>query len=191
MGFSEKCFSFFGFGFIYWIAFDICDYFDFVDSFAPGISLFFLPAGVKLVAALTAVFWGVAGTVVVLAFTAVGFWSDQPPWFYVVYASLSGFISLISLRLMMQVLSIQTDLSNLKILHLPIIDFVAASLHGIVVNAFYILLGMTTLQDLGLRAAAMAFGDFLGGLVLLLSYALIAKTQLLHYLSTALFKKPT
>lgn len=64
------------FGLAYLVSYEISVNFDLVDSFAPGISLIFIPAGVKLVAALVAGFWGVFGTVVALAFVAKEIWVD-------------------------------------------------------------------------------------------------------------------
>jgi hypothetical protein len=61
------------FGLLYFGAFSLSSTLDLVDSYAPGISLVFLPAGIKLIAALVSGFWGVLGTVVALALVSPDF----------------------------------------------------------------------------------------------------------------------
>ena len=66
------------FGLLYFGAFSLSSTLDLVDSYAPGISLVFLPAGIKLIAALVSGFWGFLGTVVALALVSPEFWPEQP-----------------------------------------------------------------------------------------------------------------
>ena len=163
------------FGFAYLATYDISVSFHLVDSFAPGISLIFIPAGVKLVAALVSGFWGVLGTVIALTYAAPEFWADQPLWFYPLYGALSGFTTLFAVRLMKRLLRIEDDLSNLRLLQLPVIDLFSTLCHGFVVNVFFILCNLSTGPDLLLRATGMAVGDFVGGMILLVGLAIVLK----------------
>ena len=163
------------FGALYFAVFELSWSFDLVESYAPGISLVFLPAGIKLIAALVSGFWGVLGTVIALAYVTPGFWPDQPLWFYVVYPALSGFITLAVVALMKRVLGIDDDIRNLRFIHIPLIDLCATLVHGAVVNAFFMLKHLQVDQDFFTRAFAMSVGDFLGSLILLLSFAVLAK----------------
>ncbi len=163
------------FGLLYFGAFSLSSTLDLVDSYAPGISLVFLPAGIKLIAALVSGFWGVLGTVVALALASPEFWPDQPLWFYVVYPSLSGFSTLVVVAVMKHLLGIDNDIRNLRFIHIPIIDLCATLVHGAVVNGFFALKHLAVDQDFFTRAFAMSVGDFLGSLILLMSFAMLAK----------------
>ena len=120
-------------------------------------------------------FWGVLGTVIALAYVTPSFWPDQPLWFYVVYPALSGFSTLAVVTLMKRVLGIDDDIRNLRFIHIPLIDLCATLVHGAVVNAFFMLKHLQVDQDFFTRAFAMSVGDFLGSLILLLSFAVLAK----------------
>ena len=163
------------FGFCYLAAYDFSVGFDLVHSFAPGISLIFIPAGVKLVAAMVSGFWGVLGTVIALTYAAPEFWADQPLWFYPLYGGISGFTTLFAVNLMKRLLRIEDDLSNLSLLQLPVIDLFSTLCHGFVVNVFFMLCNLSTGPDLLLRATGMAVGDFVGGMILLVGLALVLK----------------
>lgn len=163
------------FGLLYFGTFQLSSTFDLVDSYAPGISLVFLPAGIKLVAALVSGFWGVLGTVVALALVSPEFWSEQPLWFYVVYPSLSGFSTLAVVEVMKRALRISDDIRDLRFIHIPIIDLCATLVHGLIVNGFFAIDHLEVNQDFFTRALAMSLGDFVGSLILLLSFAVLAK----------------
>ena len=163
------------FGALYLAVFELSLSFDLVESYAPGISLVFLPAGIKLIAALVSGFWGVLGTVIALAFVTPNFWPDQPLWFYVVYPALSGFSTLAVVTVMKRVLDIDDHIRNLRFIHIPLIDLCATLVHGMVVNGFFALDELPIDKDFLTRALAMSVGDFLGSLILLLSFAVLAK----------------
>ncbi len=172
---SEKLLICALFGVLYAGFFELSLAFDLVDSYAPGISLVFLPAGIKLVAALIAGFWGVLGTVIALALMSPGFWPEQPMWFYVVYPALSGFSTLAVVSLMKRVLGIDNDILNIRLIHIPIIDLCATLVHGAVVNGFFALNHLQVDKDFFTRAFAMSVGDFVGSLILLLGFAVLAR----------------
>ena len=175
--FGDKVFISVLFGTLYFLAFETSFSLHLVEGYAPGISLIFLPAGVKLVAALVAGFWGVLGVVVALAYEARHVWANQHFCFYLAYASLGGFSTLFVVELFKRLLKIQPDLKNLRLLHLPVIDLFSTLFHGFVLNAYLITLHMDVGKDLLTRATAMAVGDFNGGLILLLSLAAFIKAH--------------
>lgn len=163
------------FGALYFVFFELSWSFDLVESYAPGISLVFLPAGIKLLAALISGFWGVLGTVIALGCVTPNFWPDQPLWFYGVYPALSGFSTLAIVAVMKRLLDIDEDIHNIRFVHIPIIDLCATLVHGVVVNGFFALDQLSVDKDFLTRAFAMSVGDFLGSLILLLSFAVLAK----------------
>lgn len=163
------------FGALYLAVFELSTWLHFFQDYAAGISLVYLPAGIKLVAALVSGFWGVFGTVIALACVTPSFWPDQPLWFYVVYPALSGFSTLAVVAVMKRVLGIDDDIRNMRFVHIPIIDLCATLVHGAAVNGFFALKHLEVDQDFFTRAFAMSVGDFLGSLILLLSFAMLAK----------------
>lgn len=163
------------FGLLYFAVFELSWSFDLVESYAPGISLVFLPAGIKLIAALVSGFWGVLGTVIALAYVTPSFWPDQPLWFYVVYPALSGFSTLAVVASIQRALGIDDNISNLRFIHIPLIDLCATLVHGMVVNGFFAVYQLPMGKDFLTRALAMSVGDFLGSLILLLSFAVLAR----------------
>jgi hypothetical protein len=173
--FAEKLMVSSLFGLLYLGVFKLVTTLNLVDDYAPGISLVFLPAGIKLVAALVSGFWGVLGTVVALAFVSPEFWPEQPLWFYVAYPALSGFSTLAVVIAMKRMLGIDDDMRNLRFVHIPIIDLCATLVHGTAVNGFFALNHLEVDQDFFTRALAMSVGDFVGSLILLLSFAVLAK----------------
>ncbi len=163
------------FGALYYVVFELSTWLHFFNDYAAGISLVYLPAGIKLVAALVSGFWGVFGTVVALAYVTPEFWPNQPFWFYVSYPALSGFSTLAVVALMKRVLGIDEDIRNLRFIHIPIIDLCATLVHGMLVNGFFALNQVQMDKDFLTRALAMSVGDFLGSLILLLSFAVLAR----------------
>jgi hypothetical protein len=88
---------------------------------------------------------------------------------------LSGFSTLAIVHVMKRVLGIDNDIRNLRLIHIPIIDLCATFVHGMVVNGFFAIYQLQLAQDFFTRAFAMSVGDFLGSLILLLSFAMLAK----------------
>ena len=163
------------FGGLYLLLIQVSWTLDLVQGYAPGISLVFLPAGIKLVAALVSGFWGVLGTVVALAYVAPDIWADQPLWFYIAYPAFGGFSSLAVALAMKHALGIGNNLHNLRLLHIPLIDLCATLVHGVVLNGFFVLVRIELAEDFWTRVFAMSVGDFFGSLIMLLGFAVLAK----------------
>ena len=65
------------FGVIYWLSFVISKQLNLMPSFDKGTYLVFIPAGVKLVAALVGGLWGIAGVMAASIYLAHAVWPDQ------------------------------------------------------------------------------------------------------------------
>jgi hypothetical protein len=153
-----------------------------VSSYAPGISLIFLPSGIKLVAALLGGFWGILGTILAHIYFVPQVWSDQPTWFYFVFPLLSGLSTYVAVKIVMHKLGIDDYLFKLQLLHIPVIDLFATLAHGFVINIFFFVIGLPLGPvDVTTRALAMAVGDFNGGFIVLMMLAGFLK---LHELLT-------
>ena len=78
---------------------------------------------------------------------------------------------------MIWVLKIDDDLSNLRLLHLPLIDWVNSIVHCVCLNGFWVLWGVEKPEEFLSDASAMAVGDFFGAMILLLGLALVLKLK--------------
>jgi len=135
-------------------------------EYAPGVALFFLPAGVKLVALLVARAWGLLGIAAAGLWTAAGVWQSAE-WMVllgnvVVWVGLPYGVIWLMLRWM----RIHADLSNLTYLRVMGICLAATLASSVVGNAYAVWTHTQPLADLWGRALAMALGDFLGAGVL-------------------------
>ena len=165
------------FGVTYWVSFEISKHYDLTQSFAPGVSLIFIPAGVKLLAALVGGLWGVMGVVLALIYLANDFWAGQSQLFIFLTATINGLSTLAVVEAMRRLLTIDDDLSNLRLLHLPLIDLANSVCHGLVHNAFWIFWGVEKPSDFLSHATAMTVGDFFGSLIVLLGLSLVLKLK--------------
>lgn len=135
-------------------------------EYAPGVALFFLPAGVKLVALLVARSWGLLGIAAAGLWTAAGVWERADGLALLgnvaVWVGVPYLVILWSLRWM----SIHADLSNLSYLRVMGICLAATAASSVAGNVYAVWTHAQPLPDLWARAAAMAVGDFLGAGVL-------------------------
>ena len=165
------------FGVAYWVSFEISKYLNLTQGFAPGISLVFIPAGVKLLAALIGGFWGIVGVVVALTFQGYDIWSEQSQTFILLNALINGFSTLAVVELMRSLLKIDQDLSNIRLLHLPLIDLANSVCLGLVQNGHRVFWGLEDNNSFLTKVSATALGDFLGSMILLLGWAIFLMTK--------------
>ncbi len=153
-------------GLAYFLAYRLNELFDPWALYSQGINLIFLPAGVKHIAILVARGWGALGCFVALTLLAFEFWAGASLWQTVFYSAISTGATWLGIGLGMHIMGIRRDLENLKFLHLPIMDLITTAIHGFVVNAFFIAVGMKN-DQLAENAAAMMFGDYVGSFIML------------------------
>lgn len=131
-------------------------------AYAPGVSLFFLPAGVKLVALLVAGGWGLLGL------AAAGLWTAADIWDGASLPALLGNIVVwlgipyLVIRAMMRWMGIHADLSNLSYLRVMGICLAAILASSAAATAYAVLAHGAPLPQAGARTLAMALGDFAG-----------------------------
>jgi hypothetical protein len=153
-------------GISYFLAYRLNEVFDTWALYAQGISLVFLPAGVKHLAILLGGFWGALGCFLALFILANEFWTGQTAVGIATYSLISTASTWVGIVFSLRVFGIAEDLKNLKFIHLPLIDLITTGLHGFTTNAYFILAGMKTENFVG-NALAMMFGDFVGSFILL------------------------
>lgn len=149
-------------GLLFSLSFRVNQYFDAQFVYAAGISLLFLPAGVKLLAVLVGRLSAILGLLVVGIYLGAGIWPDQPMSSIVYFAVVSLMTYPIAAFGLMRLLRIHKDLSNLRYHHIVWLSLAASVLNGVVHNWLYWTQGVTASEELWQKSAAMALGDFMG-----------------------------
>ena len=160
---------------LYTLAYTVNETFDELAVYAQGVSLIFLPSGVRTVMILVGGRWAALGAGVALAFMAHGIWPEMSLPVLVGYAAVSSVTAWLAISTMLRLLKIPRDLSGLRFAHLPVIDLVTTLAHAFVVNSYFVLFGLRSPDHIADTALAMAFGDFVGtGVVMLVLMALLS-----------------
>lgn len=149
-------------GILFSLSFRLNQFFDEQFVYAAGISLLFLPAGVKLLAVLVGRLPAIVGLLVAGIYLGAGIWPDKPISSIVYFAVLSLMTYLIAALSLMRWLHIRQDLSNLRYHHIVLFSLAASVLNGMAHNWLYLSEGVTLNEDLWQKSAAMALGDFIG-----------------------------
>lgn len=135
--------------------------------YSTGISLIFLPAGIKQIAILVGKGWGALGCGMTLYLMAAEYWVGVPPHKVLGYALTSIAGTWIGITLSLRLLGIGSDLARLKFIHLPLMDLITVTTHGLLANAYLVGTGMKT-SALVSNALAMMVGDFTGSFIVMM-----------------------
>lgn len=158
-----------GFG----LSFRVNQLLDAYTLFSPGISLLFLPAGVKLLFVLIGRFPALVGLTAMAAYAAaIDDWPGRPLWSPISFAVIAHANYYVAIYAVMHLLKIRRDLVNLRYWHIVALSLAASATNGIIHNFVYLIQGVTRPEDLWMKAAAMAFGDFMGCFVVVALFQL-------------------
>ena len=149
--------------------------------YAPGVSLIFIPAGVKLLAILVGRMPAVMGLFIASVYLSMALWTDLQTASLYYFAVASVFSYAIAAYGVMKLLGIHRDLYNLRYWHIVVLSLAASVLNGIVHNVAYLMEGVTAIEAQWGNSAAMALGDFLGCFIVV---------SLFHTATLLLSKKP-
>lgn len=150
----------------YFFAYRVNEFFDTWVLYAQGINLVFLPAGIKHIAILIAGKWGALGCLISLFMLATEFWNGFPVSQIAFYSAISTGSTWLGIILSLRILQIDSDLLNLKFIHLTIMDFFTTSVHSLTTNLFFNASGMKS-NDMLKNAFAMMLGDYIGSFIVL------------------------
>lgn len=149
--------------------------------YVQGISLLFIPAGIKLLLVLVGRLPAVLGILMVSVYLGSGIWPDKSMLTVFNFAFVSLMTYPISAYMVMRTLRIQRDLNNLRYWHIVVLSLAASVLNGIVHNVAYLMEGVTVIEAQWGNSAAMALGDFLGCFIVV---------SLFHTATLLLSKRP-
>ena len=147
---------------VFVLAFRANQLFDTHFVYAAGISLLFLPAGVKLLLLLLGRFPAYVGLLISGTYLGAGIWPDRS----MVDIFLFAFVGLTNYAVaaagLMKLLRIDKSLTNLRYWHIVLLSASASVLNGVVHNLIYISHEITLTEEFWRNAFAMTFGDFMG-----------------------------
>jgi hypothetical protein len=134
-----------------------------------GVALFFLPAGVKLVAIMVARYWGALGLFCVNFIHTQSFWSGLS-WPEMLGVSLVWVGSTLAVVIVLsRSMHLSPDLKGLRFGQFVWLSLTAAVVHGLAFNAYMVFIDVRDSAEFIGSAYAMALGDFLGsGAVMLI-----------------------
>lgn len=153
---------------LYLVAFRINQTLDEYVLYAQGVALVFLPAGIKHISILIGRFWGALGCFLALAYVTPEFWTDISVAHALLYSGISTVATWALVLAGMRMLDINSDLSNLRFIHLPLLDLITTTGHSFVTNAYFIADGMKINEEYLGNALGMAFGDFTGSFIMMM-----------------------
>ena len=157
---------------LYWLAYEFHELLLPYVSYAQGVELLFLPAGIKLVMVMVASWRGALGCGLALFSLSARFWPGLELHWQLGYAALSVGMTWLVVGSMLRRKALGPNLDGLSFWDVVQIDAVNTVLHGVAVNSYFWALGLRSSEALWSSALAMALGDFLGtGVVMLLVLA--------------------
>lgn len=138
------------------------EYFDTFMLFLPGVSLIFIPAGVKLLCLLVGGVPALVGLFASSLYLNILLWSDLSftSAFYFAVIGVGSYGA--AVFIVMRYYQIKQDLSNLNYWHIIVLSVAASLLNGFGQNFLYFTQGVTASGELFSKSTAMVFGDFLG-----------------------------
>jgi hypothetical protein len=163
------------FGLIYFAAFFFQTVISPWVNYTQGIDLFFIPAGIKLVAFMIAGVWGLIGIAVFGLITAFDVWNSDDWTVHLGNIFIWAGVPYITYRFLAKVLDLNLELNNLKYWHVLVITLATTITSSLGSNLLQYLIGNRSFDMLTSTTLAMAIGDFIGTGVCLLTLMLALK----------------
>lgn len=135
---------------------------------AAGIDLIFIPSGIRLFAMLIGGVWAAVGVALGSLLLVGGEFNIRSPGEILTIAAFSGFAPYVSLLVSQRLMGIETSLGNLFPRHLPALAFGTAAGSSILHNLLFWVCGFEATDKLPSNTLAMATGDFLGSLMVVI-----------------------
>lgn len=130
--------------------------------YAQGVSLVFLPAGVKMVMLLIGRRAAAVGLFAGSVYLSPFVWADLQTLVFCYFAAASVFSYAAAAWLVCRYGGVTGDLDNLRYPHLVALSLLASVLNGISHNVIFWFNGLTADADFLRKSTAMVFGDFTG-----------------------------
>lgn len=149
-------------------------------SYAPGIDLLDLPAGLRFLMILAGGWRAALGVALGSAFLVMRELGLSHPADIALVALCSGFAPYVFIMASLKLFGVDWNLKSLRAGHLANICLIAALGSSLVHNLIYIGLGVGSWDKLFVSTLAMATGDFTGGLLAVLLILAVRRALLQH-----------
>ena len=134
---------------------------------ATGIDLVYLPAGFRLLIILLFGFWGAIGIFLTNPILFVEYFGTASITEMVINAGIAAFVPYLVVRACSKSFGISTSLMELKPIHLPVLALAASLATPLAFNFQFLLAGRKPPELFLTNFTAMAFGDFVGCLLVI------------------------
>lgn len=144
-----------------------------------GITLIYVPAGVRLVILLISGIWGAIGIALAFPLAVIQVFPDLSWQEVATYSAVASVIPYATILFVTRLASISRDLSTLRPIHLPLMAAAVSVTGGLSYTAALASFGRFEPAQFLLDATAMSAGDFLGcfTVVLLVRVALAGRRK--------------
>lgn len=144
-----------------------------------GITLVYVPAGVRLVILLVSGLWGAVGLALAFPFALLQQFPDVSWEEIIAYSVIAGFIPYVTVLWVCRAAKVSRDLSSLRSIHLPLLSAAVSVLGAVAYSAALVAFGRFEANSFLKDVTAMAAGDFLGcfTVILLVRLILIARKK--------------
>ena len=151
-----------GAGLSFELAFKLTELLDGYFGYAQGISLLYLPAGVKLLFILIGRIPALVGLTLMASYVAVEEWAGYGLWAPISFAVVAQVNYYLAVYWMVRWLGINQFLTNMRYWHIVVLSLVVSLVNGIILNVVYLWEGVSVPTNFLSRSAAMTLGDFMG-----------------------------
>jgi hypothetical protein len=138
--------------------------------YGAGVSLLFIPAGVKLLCILLGGLPALIGLYFAGVYVAAILWSNMPTVSRMMLALIAVCFYGVAVYWVTHLLKIKSDLSNLKYWHIIVLSATTSLAHGWGLATAYISQDIATFQNVVPETLAIALGDFLGCFVVVMLF---------------------
>lgn len=136
-------------------------------SFAAGIDLVYLPAGVRLLIVLLFGIWGALGIALANPVLYLTHFESGSTLEIIVNSLICGFAPFLTVKVFCRTASIQASLMELRPIHLPLLALAVSIVTPLLLNLYFVVTGLKQWGDLTVNMTAMIAGDFLGCLLVI------------------------
>lgn len=127
-----------------------------------GISLIYIPAGVRLLLVLVFGVWGALGVFIADPILFLNEFGSGAPLEVIVNSAISGFGPFIAIKAAGRLFGISPELEGLSPWHLPLLSLAVSLFVPLLFNISFILNDRYPADEFARNYSAMATGDFLG-----------------------------
>ena len=132
-----------------------------------GIALVYLPAGFRLLMILLFGFWGALGIFLTNPILFVEYFGTASITETVINSGIAAFVPYLVVRACSRYFGVSSSLLELKPIHLPVLALAVSLTTPLAFNILFLLAGREPSELLLTNFTAMAFGDFVGCLLVI------------------------